>query len=442
MAATPFRIDVEPKQSGLLGLKLGHEEAAKVTELLQHDLDKHHVFFNAEGYHDHLVHHLLTLYGTGASTKDLQKAFDANVSYQLKAMEPRDQVVEQLSKDWSGAKNYVGKGRQYPSFLRFFQGEIERLGWQEVLMEYLFKDDERGRDLQSRLFGGLLHPLIQLMYGLEWEQPATIASGLAQIAVHDNRLQDFFTRSQYAANARPDSFQMGSIMDLYDKIGQNEKLATSARWEDPNRIYDGVLKRAPDEMIELASQVKVRAEDLEERTAEMIHTTAYVVTTAAFRPPHVPKLDFFLTHHATSAPFFLVLNKYPWIPTDVKVRLLETKIRMDLVQYIARGCPSLDPEAVFSYVPKDAASLVTNPEDLLPRIHTIVDDGHTVKLSRALILAQRASEPYAGRPWIQIAGHDAWSRAHCLLLDCNEHWEVKWVRAAGFKEAWEEIPVE
>lgn len=39
MAATPFRIDVEPKQSGLLGLKLGNDEAAKVTELLQHDLE-------------------------------------------------------------------------------------------------------------------------------------------------------------------------------------------------------------------------------------------------------------------------------------------------------------------------------------------------------------------------------------------------------------------
>lgn len=37
--ATPFRIDVEAKDSGLLGLKLGNEEAAKVTELLQKDLE-------------------------------------------------------------------------------------------------------------------------------------------------------------------------------------------------------------------------------------------------------------------------------------------------------------------------------------------------------------------------------------------------------------------
>lgn len=70
-------------------------------------------------------------------------------------MKPRDQVVEQLAKDWDGAKEHLGKGRQYSSFLRFFQGEIEKMGWKEVLLEYLFKDDERGRDLQSRLFGGI-----------------------------------------------------------------------------------------------------------------------------------------------------------------------------------------------------------------------------------------------------------------------------------------------
>ena len=37
--ATPFKIDVEAKDAGLLGFKLGTKEAAKVTELLQTDLE-------------------------------------------------------------------------------------------------------------------------------------------------------------------------------------------------------------------------------------------------------------------------------------------------------------------------------------------------------------------------------------------------------------------
>jgi hypothetical protein len=37
--ATPFKIGILPKDAGLLGMKLGSEEALKVTELLQRDLE-------------------------------------------------------------------------------------------------------------------------------------------------------------------------------------------------------------------------------------------------------------------------------------------------------------------------------------------------------------------------------------------------------------------
>lgn len=37
--ASPFKIHVQPQDSGLLGLKLGDNEAIKVSELLQQDVD-------------------------------------------------------------------------------------------------------------------------------------------------------------------------------------------------------------------------------------------------------------------------------------------------------------------------------------------------------------------------------------------------------------------
>jgi hypothetical protein len=52
--ATPFKIQVEPHNSGLLGMKVGQTEASKVTDLLQKDLENHHVFFNESGFHDHV----------------------------------------------------------------------------------------------------------------------------------------------------------------------------------------------------------------------------------------------------------------------------------------------------------------------------------------------------------------------------------------------------
>lgn len=61
-------------------------------------------------------------------------------------------------------------------------------------------------------------------------------------------------------------------------------------------------------------------------------------------------------HHVTSAPIFVTLNKQDWISTEQKIRMLEWKIRLDIVQYIARGSPKLSVEKIARYVPKDEAS--------------------------------------------------------------------------------------
>jgi hypothetical protein len=58
------------------------------------------------------------------------------------------------------------------------------------------------------------------------------------------------------------------------------------------------------------------------------------------------------SHHVNAAPIFLTLNKLEWIPRATKARLLEWKMRMDLLQYAARGCPELDLERVRGYQPK------------------------------------------------------------------------------------------
>jgi hypothetical protein len=58
-------------------------------------------------------------------------------------------------------------------------------------------------------------------------------------------------------------------------------------------------------------------------------------------------------HHVNSSPIWLTINAQPWISTETKVRLLEWKIRMDLMQYAARGCPPLSVDKISSYKPKD-----------------------------------------------------------------------------------------
>ncbi|KAK2057899.1 HypA protein [Colletotrichum caudatum] len=442
--ATAYKIHVAPTNTGLWQCKQQDAAANKVSELLQEDLKKHHVFFNPDGFHNHIPHHVLALYGTGAGPDAIQKAYDGNADYQRPAKGSHDSVVDELH-DWEGAQKYLGRERHYSDFLLFYQREIERLGWEAALNEHLFKGDERADDMLQRIFAGFLHPIIQLMYGVEWEQPAIVAEGLAQAAVHKNQLKGFFEETERRANETTTTAgtPMPRIADLVDEIRANRKLATAAEMSDANKIFDGVLKRAPEEMMGVTSKVKVLPEELDERTAEMFHTAFYVAGGAALRPGKEAKWDFFLIHHVNAAPIFLSINSKPWISTENKVRLLEHKIRMDLVQFAARGSPQLRLDQVRSYRPKDkdqGRELVSKPSGLLPRFHAIPDDGHTIKVARALGICQELSSRYGDRPWVRIRGGDEWLGLSYMLLDGTEHSETRWVRSAAFEEAWKDVP--
>ncbi|KDN63118.1 putative HypA protein [Colletotrichum sublineola] len=439
--ATAYKIHVPAANTGLWQFKQQDATANKVSELLQEDMKKHHVFFNHDGFHNHIPHHVLALYGTGAGPAAIQKAYDGNANYQRPAKESHDSVADELH-DWEGAQKYLGREKHYSDFLLFYQREIERLGWEAALNEHLFKGDERADDMLQRMFAGFLHPIIQLMYGVEWEQPAIVAEGLAQAAVHKNQLKGFFDEAERRANETAKT-PMPQIADLVEEIRGNRKLAAAAEMKDANKIFDGVMKRAPEEMMGIASKVKVLPEELDERTAEMFHTAFYVAGGAALRPGKEAKWDFFLIHHTNAAPIFLSLNAKPWISKENKVRLLEHKIRMDLVEYAARGSPQLRLDEVRSYRPRDqdqGRELVSKTSDLLPRFHAISDDGHTIKVTRALGICQQLSSRYGDRPWIKISGDDEWLRLSYMLLDGTEHSETKWVRSAGFEEAWKDVP--
>jgi hypothetical protein len=57
-------------------------------------------------------------------------------------------------------------------------------------------------------------------------------------------------------------------------------------------------------------------------------------------------------HHVNSSLFFVTINAQDWIPAETKARLLEWKIRMDLLQYAARGVPELSIDKLAGYQPR------------------------------------------------------------------------------------------
>ena len=117
------------------------------------DFDKN-LFFNDEGFHNHIVHLVLTLYGLGAPPNVIERSYKANTSYQQATKPLTEENVAAMSEP-HGFKSFLGNAEYTHDYLEFFQREIEKKGVETVLQEYLFSGTEIAEDMLVRLFMGM-----------------------------------------------------------------------------------------------------------------------------------------------------------------------------------------------------------------------------------------------------------------------------------------------
>ncbi|KAL2793203.1 hypothetical protein BJX66DRAFT_306566 [Aspergillus keveii] len=430
--ATARKVHLSPlTDSGVWSTWVTESSAKAASEVLQEDLEKHHVFFNNMGFHNHIVHHVLTIYALGASPEDIKAAYKRDKAYQRRTMPINDKAVESLY-DKGLFKDALGEEKNYPNFLEFFQREIDSKGTEAVLSEYVFAEDENAESMMARLFGGLLHPIIHLGFAIEFNQPAIVAEALAQTAVHDD-----WTGPRYLWPAEKAAGGIGkrgekTMLQLLEEARANKKLARSSHWDDGNKMRDGVLKRAPEEMINIASQYTVSEDQVQAKFAEMVNTSVYF-TSASQRPKKVIKFDFFHIHAVNSSIFYSKILALPFLPTRTKLRLLEWKGRMDLVIYISRNAPELHLEEITNYPVTADWDTIIAQSNRHPG-----DDGHLSKLVRALRNAEEVCKPYGGQEkerGLAIAG-DSWLKIGNMVNDSVKGEDAMWVRSTGFDEAW------
>lgn len=131
--------------------------------ILSNSTQKHHIFFNQSGFHNHIVHHLLSLFGVGASTAAIEKGYTENSHYQRPQGQVEERVLQDLN-DPQNFKKYLGNPKHYKDFLVFFQKEMETKGWENVVNEYLFAGDERADDLLGRMYAGKFCSLRSILW--------------------------------------------------------------------------------------------------------------------------------------------------------------------------------------------------------------------------------------------------------------------------------------
>ncbi|EXJ91997.1 hypothetical protein A1O3_00547 [Capronia epimyces CBS 606.96] len=432
--ATAAHVELSPATPGVYHVPDLTAESSKIgSQLLQENHDKYHMYFNRSGFHNHIAHHLLTLYALGATPDEIQRAFDNNKTMQRLQFPVETQNVQAMT-DPDKFKEFLGKEQYFHDFEIFFRREIELKGWETVLIEHVFARTEHADRMLGRMFAGFFHPLIHLGFGVEFKQPAIIVEALAQAATHDGWTAQYLHAAEDVAAT---SKYSKSLVQLIHESSENDTLRASAHWEDGNKIRDGVLVRAPDEMKALAAQWSVEPDQLEQKTAEMINAAVYF-TGAAQRPTKQIKFDFFFMHCVNCALFFSTFIKEPWLSTENKCRLLEWKARLDLAMYVSRGCPELLLDEIKNYRPK---RLEGGWRDTILRVNRLPDDGHASKLVRALANGEQACKAFdtESDEIFPIKG-DMWLKLGQMAIDSVEASGPNWVRSAGFDEAWEMIP--
>ena len=431
--ATASHIELTPATTGSYHVPDIKSQSCKIaSDLLDKNHEKNHMYFNDDGFHNHIVHHLLTILALGATPEEIRKGFDNNNTYQRSQRPTKERNVEEMS-DREQFKKFLGKQQYFTDFTNYFAREIERKDWQATLREHLFAGDEHAETLLKRMYAGFYHPIIHLGFGVEFGQPAIIAEALAQAATHDSWITKFLDPVTEAAKTASKS---RSLVQLIQEAKQNEKLANAAHWSDGNKVRDGVLVRAGKEMIDLAAQWSVKPDELDKKTAEMMNAAIYF-TGAAQRRDKVKKIDFYFMHCANSSIFFPVFAKQEWLSVEERCRLLEMKGRIDLAMYVSRRTPELLLDEVKEYKPKQPGGW----EEIFKRVDGFEDDGHTSKLIRTLAQGEQVCKPYEGEgeDVFPIKADTFLKLAH-LVIDSVERPGDSWVRSAGFDQAWEKVP--
>ncbi|KAF9258790.1 hypothetical protein L218DRAFT_876244, partial [Marasmius fiardii PR-910] len=165
------------------------DSTSKLRELLRKNHEEWYIFYDGDGRHNHISHHMLALWALGADTEILQAGYDLHSQLQqsLEAFHPTDKITKDNFNEHLGDRSY------YKPYLEFFTSEVEAHGGFKGLEEYIFSysqnfgtpnnREEKQPEMLGRFMGGLLHPIIHIGYGAEFGLPGMFVEGLAQIAI-------------------------------------------------------------------------------------------------------------------------------------------------------------------------------------------------------------------------------------------------------------------
>jgi hypothetical protein len=278
---------------------------------------------------DHGPMACLAMHGLGL---DLERIAQFATHYQRR-LAPQKPPVEALTEaNW---QRFVGRRDAYSGVRAYFLGQIALLGWQGVVAQHLPL-------LVSGWVKDAFHPLIRLAYGIEFELPSEIASGLAYLSTVGNDPE--------LAAAAERSPQLGDVRTYLASL-QTSRSASflEGRFNARYRAALRVVALCP-----AAGSAEEILRALSRSALEVFHSTH----------------DFFALHLVTASHAFRVCS--PWAGPNGSA-LFSVGLG---AAYLAIGAPP------FAALPRAAAEL---PLKLL----AVDDDEHDIKIAYSALMQSR-----------------------------------------------------
>ncbi|KIY51855.1 hypothetical protein FISHEDRAFT_36181 [Fistulina hepatica ATCC 64428] len=449
MAPQTFAIAVKRlqlAQRGLLNLPGSTPESKARTErLLLQDFGQHHCFFNERGFHNHLSHHLLAIYDLGAPTSRIQVAYDAEAPHQRPIVLPGAERHEITQENWT---NRLEEPTAYPDYLNFFSKRVSEVGPRSLLEQYIFAPQANGNGalMLVRFVSGLVHPLIQTGYGVEFGLDYMVAMGLSQTAAHGTTTADVYADHSSVPEINFSEEPSPSISQLFEEIYSSPILAPLLPY-DPDALDSQrrqAFLRDPARVKELKRILNKwtfyrNSSDIDDKLKQcLVQSTLLLAATGLRdkRPGVRPRQDFFLMHLLTSSLFLRPLVLLLSDPIH-KAQLLHAYLRVIALTTLLRGRPVIDVKALYDY-PFDENSNVwpTVVENAIQH-----SDEHVPKVVRSLY---HGAQLYGTEENVGVPGVDGvvFSRAAKILFDrlgwvSKGEKEGNWDHSAlGWDEAW------
>ncbi|KAF8259805.1 hypothetical protein EI94DRAFT_1706802 [Lactarius quietus] len=260
-----------------------HESTHAVLEILRHDFKRHSPFLNHFKFHNHSSHHVLAVYALGASPEFIR---DVYYKKHLPKLLPTSVSPGHITEE--NFVEHLNDEKYYDAYLAFFTAYLQSHSSAEALERFVFspaynfKADfaSDGRDskdnvqpqMLNRLLAGLLHPFIQLAYGLEFGILGQIAEGLAQAAVHGTDQTELIPPSYFTKpETDTTSADLSDSMRHLEISGSSTSQFASAPEKRPTFAFHRRILDDPAFTVELPSSAVLHYETVVKTAGSAIH---------------------------------------------------------------------------------------------------------------------------------------------------------------------------